>query len=440
MEMESTNSPLQAAADAVPEAEGVAVAEVAVSHTEAPADALPATPKKVKKQYPALDLMKFMGILIVVWYHCRLIIVPNIRTDNSLDQYFFYLITTLVGPCVPFFFIVNGFLQFDKPLNLKKHLKTTWHFVWITLIWSAITLFATLLARGYAFNFSIFGHHLFTLNPDGYPVSLKYFLKNTVLIKNLITDGQTAWYYHLWFMGAMVILYLFFPLLKLAWDHDRKIYYFFLGAVFVIVFGNKALNMCLNVFSWLLTGRNPARDFEGNMMYTGYNFLSIFNPFQGIDGYIFVYFMLGAILKEKMDRFLEIFTVRRCIIGIILTTACLYLYGYFMTKSTNVLWNSGDQYGNDIVFSLVRVLCIFGLACRYKGTGFGSRFIKYIARNTLGIYFIHYVIRNLTYLKLQDLPIPGYFTKTTLYFIVVFAISWGIMEIMKRVPGLRRII
>ena len=33
----------------------------------------PAAPKPVKKKIASLDLMKFMGILIVVYYHCRLV-------------------------------------------------------------------------------------------------------------------------------------------------------------------------------------------------------------------------------------------------------------------------------------------------------------------------------------------------------------------------------
>lgn len=422
--------------DATQEAVLTSSETAAKAPAEPPASAL----KPPRKQIHSLDLMKCLGILIVVFYHCRLIIVPNIRTDHSLDQYFFYGVTTLLGPCVPFFFLVNGYLLFNRPLDMKKHVRKIFHFIVITLIWSGITLFTTLYAYGYQFNFSVFGHSLFVLNPEGYPVTLRYFIRNTILIKNLIADGQTGWFYHLWFMGAMVILYLFFPMLKLAWDKQRNVFYYFCAAVFIIVFGNSALNMLYNVAGWLIKGTNPAAAYEGAKVFTGNNFLTIFNPFPWIDGYIFVYFMLGAIIRENEEKFKEIFKPWVCIVGIIVTTLCLYLYGYFMTMSCNRLWNSGDQNGNDIIFSLVRVICIFGLCSRYRGEGLKGKVIRYIGNNTMGVYFIHYILRNMTYKQLQDLPIPGYLLKTTVYFVVIFAASCLMTELMKRVPHIKKLV
>lgn len=365
------------------------------------------TPKPAKKKIPSLDLMKFMGILIVVFYHCRLVIEPTILTDRSLDQYFFYGLLTLIGPCVPFFFLVNGYLLFDHSLDMKKHAKRTLHFVVLAVFWSFVTLALTVWESPYG----VF--------------SWKYVIKHTIL-------QDSYWYYHIWFMGAMVILYMFFPLLKSAWDHNRKAFYFFVGICFIITFGNRALNMAYNVYAWLRyhVNYNPE-----------YNFFSIFNPFQGYDGYIFVYFCLGAIIRENQEKFTEIMKPWICIVGIILTTAGLYLYGYFMSLSTGTIWQSGDQCGNDVLFSLIRVLCIFGLASRYKGTNRASKFINYIANNTMGIYFIHYIIRNMTVRYFRTLvPIPGYFLKTLVYSVLVFFVSWVILVIMKRLPVLKKLI
>lgn len=363
--------------------------------------------KPKKKKIPSLDLMKFIGILIVVFYHCRLVTGCDILTDRSLDQYFFYGFLTLIGPCVPFFFLVNGYLLFDHKLDIKKHAKKTLHFVVLALIWSFVTLALTLWE-----------------SPWG-TLSWKYVIKHTIL-------QDSYWYYHMWFMGAMVILYIFFPVLKSAWDHNRKAYYFFVGACFIITFGNRALNMIYNVYGWLRYHVNY--NFE-------YNFFSIFNPFQGYDGYIFVYFCLGPIIREHQEKFTGFMKPWICIVGIVLTTAALYLYGYFMTLSTGVIWQSGDQCGNDVVFSLIRVLCIFGLASRYKGTGKLSRVVNYFSANTMGIYFIHYIIRNLTVRYFRALvPIPGYFLKTLVYSTLVFLISWGLLVVMKRIPVLKKLV
>lgn len=363
--------------------------------------------KPKKKKIPSLDLMKFIGILIVVFYHCRLVTGCDILTDRSLDQYFFYGVLTLIGPCVPFFFLVNGYLLFDHKLDVKKHAKKTLHFVVLAMIWSFVTLALTLWE-----------------SPWG-TLDWGYVIKHTIL-------QDSYWYYHMWFMGAMVILYIFFPVLKSAWDHNRKAYYFFVAVCFIITFGNRTLNMIYNVYAWLRYHVNYQPE---------YNFFSMFNPFQGYDGYIFVYFCLGPIIREHQEKFTEIMKPWICIVGIVLTTAALYLYGYFMTLSTGVIWQSGDQCGNDVLFSLIRVLCIFGLASRYKGTGKLSRVVTYFSANTMGIYFIHYIIRNLTVRYFRALvPIPGYFLKTLVYSTLVFLVSWGLLVIMKRIPVLKKLV
>lgn len=367
----------------------------------------PAPTPKVKKKIPSLDLMKCMGIIIVVFYHCRLVIEPTILVDRSLDQHFFYGVLTLIGPCVPFFFLVNGYLMFDKKLDMKKHIRRILQFVGLALFWSFVTLALTLWESPWG-----------TLNWG-------YVIKHTIL-------QDTMWYYHMWFMGAMVILYIFFPILKCAWDHHRKAFYFFMGACFIIVFGNRQLNMAYNVYAWLRyhVNYNPE-----------YNFFSMFNPFQGYDGYIFVYFCLGPIIREHQEKFTKIMKPWICIVGIIVTTAALYLYGYFMSLTTDVIWQSGDQCGNDVIFSLIRILCIFGLASRYKGTGKLTKLVNYLAANTMGIYFIHYIIRNLTVRYFRALvPIPGYFIKTTVYTVLVFLITIGLLELFKRIPVLKKLV
>lgn len=369
--------------------------------------AAPTKPAARGKKIPALDLMKFMGILIVVFYHCRRIVDTTVVTNQSFDQFFLYGVTTLLGPCVPFFFLVNGYLLFDHKLDMKKHMKKTVHFLVIALVWSFITILLT------------------TWENPTVGVSLKYAIKHTIL-------QDTHWYYHMWFMGTMVILYILFPVLKSGWDHDRKSLYFFVGVCFLITFGNRTLNMIYNVYAWLRYHVN----YEPN-----YNYFSIFNPFQGFDGYVFVYFVLGAVIREHQERFTEIMKPWICVLGIVLTTACLYLYGYFMCRSTGVFWQSGDRYGNDVIFSLVRILCIFGLACRYKGTGKLSGVVNYISANTMGIYLIHYVVRNLTLRTYKEyVHIPEFFLETLCYAAFVFVITLGIMELMKRIPGVKKLI
>ena len=370
------------------------------------ADVLAKTPKSAKK-IPSLDLMKFIGILIVVFYHCLRAVNDTILTDPSPEQFALYGVMTLLGPCVPFFFLVNGYLLFDHKLDMKKQAKKTLHFYFLALLWSFVTI-----------GLSAWEHPMVDF-------SLKYTIKHTIL-------QDTRWYYHMWFMGTMVILYIFFPLLKSAWDHNRKGLYYFVGVCFLITFGNRALNMAYNVYAWLRYHVN----YEPN-----YNFFSIFNPFQGFDGYVFVYFVLGAVIREHQERFNEIMKPWVCILGILVTTGALYLYGYFMSVSTGKLWMSGDRYGNDILFSLIRILCIFGLAGRYKGTGRFSKVVNYISANTMGIYLIHYVVRNLTLRTYKELVyIPDDFLQTLVYTAVVFAITLVILEIIKRIPVLKKII
>ena len=364
------------------------------------------TQKSVKK-IPGLDLMKFMGILIVVYYHSIRVVGEFFLTDPSAEQFVLYGVMSLLGPCVPFFFLVTGYLMFDKKLDLKKHTKKTLNFVVLALIWSAITIAVSLCISTWA------------------EFSLSYIIKHTIF-------QDTEWYHHMWFMGAMVIFYIFFPLLKSAWDSDRKALYFFVAVCFIITFGNRTLNMAYNVYGWLRyhVNYNPE-----------YNFFSMFNPFQDFDGYIFVYFFLGAMIKVYREKFQKVMKTWICVLGIIIPTAVLYLYGYFMSKSTGELWIPGHRYANDILFSTVRHLSIFALALRYQGKGWLAPVVNYLSANTMGIYLIHYVVRNATIgLYQARIDLPGVLLDSLVYSLLVLFITLGIMEIIKRIPLVKKLI
>lgn len=136
-----------------------------------------------KKQYPQLDIMKFISALLVVAIHCA----PFIQLDEDVNFVFVQIIARLA---VPFFFITSGFLFFRSidaskgmrdPENIAK-LKHYWlRILRIYVIWSV--LYLPLLVISWIQG----GFDTGTL---------------IRLLRDFLCNGT---YYHLWFLPALLL-------------------------------------------------------------------------------------------------------------------------------------------------------------------------------------------------------------------------------------------
>ena len=307
-------------------------------------------------QLPYINLLKSIAIYFVVFYHGALG-SADFLTAPSWETYLRYFFRTFLCVCVPLFFFINGYLLFRGELNLRKHLCKTIKYVAITVIWGIVTL-------------------VFRQVIDNEYLSVTEFIRALV-------NWKQGWINHLWYMGALVCIYVFFPLLKHVFDSNKTVFYYFVVITGFLTFGNTCLNQ-------IDTGE---LDFftESDTTLIGYNFFNIFNPYREIRGYAFVYFCLGGIAYDLTERINNVPARKRNIISVVcilLSCAGLFGTGVFYSEVSgslfDVVWN-----GYDTVFALVNVVAVFVLSLNYRTDNI---VIRNVSANTLGIYFIHPII------------------------------------------------
>lgn len=156
----------------------------------------------------------------------------------------------------------------------------------------------------------------------------------------------------------------FLPLLKSAFDNEKKIFIYFTVVSAILTFGNVIINNSVSILI------NPLGLHKGIV---DWNWFNMFNPFRGIYGYSFVYFCLGGLAHDNINKINT--KKRRGIISIIIifvATLCLFILGIVLSNISGEIWDVVWG-GYDTIF----VLAIFVLCFSYSGKNNKIGFCKY---------------------------------------------------------------
>lgn len=182
-----------------------------------------AAPQSSPTRSAPIDLVKFLGMLFVVLCHAATVnydIIPTalggcIFQLPSPLTVAHYIVRALFSAGVPLFFFANGFLLIQKSFSLKKHLFKVVRLILLTEIWGMLTLLLLMPIKGE------------WLTP-----------KDLFYARYSLQDG---WLNPLWYMGALVCIYFFFPLIKAAFDHQRTLFRYWVAICVFFGFGNTFL-------------------------------------------------------------------------------------------------------------------------------------------------------------------------------------------------------
>jgi surface polysaccharide O-acyltransferase-like enzyme len=356
-----------------------------------------------KERYEFIDLLKAVAIFLVVMGH-NSNLKTNFLESGSLFTYFNYFTRTFLCVCVPTFFFVNGALLLNNNFNLKKHINKIISIIIITVLWGIITLIVLMPIKGEYMSFIEFAK------------SLWYW--------------KTDWINFLWFMQALVIIYIFFPLIKVAYEKEINCLYFFLITAFIMSFGNVFLSNCANVIEFII-GKNYI---EGN-----FNFFNNYNAFNYIYGYAIVYFILGGIFLKHKDKFYEKKWEKIAVGVIAVSIVLLTLYGILMTKSNgamyDIIWN-----GFEMIPTLCMVIAMFILSLRYKGKNKFSKFISLVSKNSFGIYLTHWTWSFLFIKYMKQIPNSDNILAALIYAIFILLLSLLTVLLLKKIPLVKKLI
>lgn len=355
-----------------------------------------------KQRYDNLDLMKCIAIILVVFVHFNSLsadIVKNI----SLTTYLNYFINAICSIAVPTFFIVNGALLLNKNYELHKHVKKTISIIVMTYIWAIITSISVMLIN-------------------------KVHISRHNIIINILSfqPGYTA---YLWFLQALFVLYIFFPLIKNCYDNRKKCFDYFLIIVIIFSFIVPFIYV-IDYFIQLFFQKPYLSELLSSVVH--------FSPVNGIYGYSIGYFMVGGILfsfREKLD------TVKYKLISLIAFLVSLVLwFGYGVVRSLhdgNVFAITNTGY--DSILILITAISFFILCLDYKNKGILGKLINLIGKNTLGIYLLHIIMGNILS-KIQNSALfSGNLILNLLLTLINVNLCLGVCLLFKRIPFVKKL-
>jgi surface polysaccharide O-acyltransferase-like enzyme len=363
----------------------------------------PAIPPKEKFDF--IDLLKAIASYFVIIYHFNYIDIDFLKKAGAF-QYFNYYITTILPICVPIFFLVNGALLLNKrELNIKRHILKIVDFVVLVIVWAVITY-----------------------------VIMSFLYHERIVLADIIKSIyilKQGWTNHLWFLEALVVLYIFYPLLYTAFNQNRIHFYFFFVCAAILTLGNTLIVDVATIISYV-SNQFTCKDLNKN-------FFSAFNTFQVLYGYSIVYFMLGGLMiyyKEHFNstrlRIIAAFTIP-------LAMGLQFLFGVITSKRQNEIWDC-VWHGHDTLFTLLMVVSLFILLLRYKHQGLPGKIIAVIGQNSLGIYFLHIIVAELTSPILFSNTSANDFFTNGLRALLILAMSLIITIGMKKIPILKYLV
>ncbi len=348
-----------------------------------------------------IDLIEFLGILFVLIYHTITYDAPPFAEYQVLD-YLRYFLRTILSTCVPLFFFANGYLLLNRCFDLKRHIFKSIRMIVLTVIWGmAMVVYRTLL-----------NHE---------PMAIGSLVKNF---------WRGVYNNHLWYMGALICIYVFLPLIKLAFDEKRKFFVFFLTIVAVFSFGNTFINLAGSAVLCLIRPGQAIMNF---------NWFHMFNQFHMTKSFALVYFCLGGLCHLYKDRILAISKMKRNVIAlfmILVNCGVLMGLGVIFSIRTGQVWDVTFN-GYDTLPTLVNVLAIFVLSLSYQGKERGV--VSLVSKNTLGIYLVHMFLVTALFPVVTKLPGANTFIFGVVFAVVILAISLLITVVVKKIPLLRNL-
>lgn len=359
--------------------------------------------KEDSKRYIYIDWLETIAIFFVLVYHSSLW-SADLIINPTLIQYIKYFLNTILSTCVPIFFFANGFLLFSKKFDLKKHIIKIIRIISLSLLWEVILLFVQVKTN-----------HL--------EIAFKEVMK-------ILWSWQSGVIDILWFLGALVCIYIIFPIIKNVFDTNKRIFIYFVIVSFIFTFGNVFINESFTLLYNIIFHKNKI---------ICENFFNIFNPFRGIYAYSFVYFCMGGICYMYIDKIQLIAIKISSIIAVLsLSLSCtgLFFLGIIFSKIQMETWDV-VWYGYDSIFTFFNVFIIFLLSLKIKNK---VRIIRIISENTLGIYFTHGILLFSTRMYFRQEIDAFNLPMGLVYSLMIMVLCLGVCFIIKKIPILRCLI
>ena len=364
------------------------------------------------KRLYSLDLLKTVAVICICALHfpwCGDIeFYPHMTALGFIRRFFF----GVNAFAMPLFVVVNGALLLNRPFDAKKHLKNTVMLFVQYIFWRAVSILTIAAYNGFDFA---------SVN-----------LTTWVNVLLLLNDFPAVNVNHLWFIPMLISIYVWFPILKAAFDRmdaDKNgiwLFFPFMGVIAVFAFLFEDIALISPVVPLL-----DAAKIGG---------WQLFLPLSGTRySSMLFYFLMGGLIVKYKDK-LDTVSSGVCVVGAAVGVVLLYLEWRLNSSY------SGETYDNiflscDNLPCLLLTVCVFVLGLRCEGflrkrSGLCS-LLKTVGSNTMSVYYFHWILISTVF---EVFHVTDGLFFNLLKASALTAVSVLISLVFKKIPVLRRLV
>ena len=218
------------------------------------------------------------------------------------------------------------------------------------------------------------------------------------ILKGFIQQGR---FWHFWYLAALILVYASLPLISRLLRKKQKRRIIILWAVLL------SIGVILQILSEFVLHLSVQRVVVQP--------LRLWTWLQ--------YFLLGGVLRISYDKWHG--RKKESLIMVIVTTLVVQLWQSIMGNQITVLYGEAFY---DSIFTVLWVISIYIFVMNLEIGKNLEQFVMIVAPCTMGIYIIHPLL--IRYISI----------KSFLLFIILTCISFGITYVIRKIPGLRRLV
>lgn len=361
---------------------------------------MPLPAKKSRIHY--IDVLEVIAIFFVVYVHFSNTKGNSIAANLIQLGAFTYV--------VPIFLMANGALLFHHSFDLNKHIRRTLQLLLAVTVWRILTFVITDLVC-----------------PGMLDVLTGRQIVDFICGYNLSDPIVPA--DHFWYLYALIVIYLVFPILKKIYDsEDRKLYRYTMIVLFILVYLVGAYNRVADYLT----------EHTDMTIYSVGALREALLPIGDPGSYLF-YFMLGPILHDRFYQNKDHPSHILLLILLVLASFALLcvektLLGGGLTEQWD-LWSA--SYSRLATLGFTAGLYALAAAIHWSGK---SRLIPFISIRTMNIYCIHMILSFLWMLWIDPL---WHFENLGLHLfrvLITMTAATVITEFLTWIPGINWIL
>lgn len=355
------------------------------------------------KRIIAFDLMESIAILMACSLHYPLFPIGSFPSE---------IWQLLCMGAVPTFFMINGYLLFSKPYSPKRHLKRVLNVVKGILFWKTLIFLIFLPMKTF---------DVVSVTPAA--------IVNYFLTADTLGNLPAA---HIWFMYALLSIYILFPLFKFAYDCGKSNPIVFLIAMGIVLipFGKD--------IDWIIVaiGGNAASNAGAAINVSG-PIASLF-PF-GPWGMYLVFFLMGPFIWPRIDRLARSMGSFKFALA---SLVCLSI-SLLIALMQDFVYHGSFCWAGEVIPDQYKHMATIGVAISLLSlsraiplSGMAERVVSFFSRNTITIYYAHMPI--LFFLTIEY-SWPLGFTLSIVRTVTVVVVGAVLGFVLKRIPIIRAI-